>query len=199
MSAGGSRIRLPGLSDLNSEPGASEVFTKVLESKENPYASTHGHSSVEGSVVTIILSRPDGSEMPVQNTTKPISIRLTRPVDKRPKYEHYDLNGTLFRYHKMNLPEKQMTLSLYVAPNSSPMDTYGIYVSFGTNETLLEPPTESKFDLLFVLPNRTAVTSDENIVDDLEELRHTILMSPNGHFGNGTYIFCIKLIRKSSY
>ncbi|CAF0958355.1 unnamed protein product [Adineta ricciae] len=198
LSAGGSRIRLPGLSDLNSEPGASEIFTKVLESKENPYASTHGHSSVEGSVVTIILSRPDGSEMPVQNTTKPISIRLTRPVDKRPKYEHYDLNGTFFRYHKMILPDKQMTLSLYVAPNFSPMDTYGIYVSFGTNETLLEPPTESKFDLLFVLPNRTTVTSNENIADDLEELQHTIIMSPNIHFGNGTYIFGIKLINTST-
>ncbi len=78
LSAGDASIRLPGLTDLNSGSDASNIFTKVLESKNNPYASAHGNSNVQGSVVTIILSRPDGSEIPVQNTTNPISIRLTR-------------------------------------------------------------------------------------------------------------------------
>ncbi|UJR29011.1 hypothetical protein I4U23_010229 [Adineta vaga] len=199
LSAGDTSIRLPVLSDLNTDSGSSEIFTKVLESKENPYASAHGHSSVEGSVVSIILSRPDGSEMPVQNTSKPISIRLTRPIDKRPKPEQYELNGTFFRYHKLTLPDKHMTLSVYVSPNSSPMDLYGIYVSFGTNESILESPTESKFDLLFVLPNRTAFTSTSDInMNDEDELRHTILIPPSVHFGNGTYIFGIKLINAST-
>ncbi len=197
LSAGDTSIRLPGLSDLNSGSDASNVFTKVLESKSNPYASAHGDSSVRGSVVTIILSRPDGSEMPVQNTTKPISIRLTRPVDKQPKFQVHESYGTSFRYHRVTLPENHMTLSIYVAPNVSPMDTYAVYVSYGINETLLEPPTESKFDLLFVLPNKTVLpsTSDVNL-DDEYELRHTIFMPPSVHLGNGTYIFGVKLVSK---
>jgi hypothetical protein len=135
--------------------------------------------------------------MVVQNTTKPISIRLTRPIDKRPKSQEHQLHGTLFQYHKVNLPEKQMTLSIYVSPNLSPMDTYAVYVSYGINETLLESPTESKFDLLFVLPNKTALTStSDSHLDDEYELRHTIFMPPNVHLGNGTYIFGVKLISK---
>ena len=168
-------------------------MTKVLESKESPYASTHGKSSVQGNVVTIVLSQSNGSEISVQNTTKPISIRLTRPVDKRPKPQQHHLKGTSFQYHKMNLPRKQMTLSIYISPNSSPLDIYGIYVSFHTNESLLEPPTESKFDLLFVLPNKTTSRSTH----DEDELTHTILMPPHVHLGNGTYIFGVKLISKS--
>ncbi|CAF3946958.1 unnamed protein product [Adineta steineri] len=196
LSAGDTSIRLPGFNDLNSGPDSSNVFTKVLESKENPYASAHGDSNVQGSVVTIILSRPDGSEMPIQNTTKPISIRLTRPVDKQPPFQIHESHGTTFRYHKMNLPENHMTLSIYVAPNSSPMDTYAVYVSYGINETLLEPPTESKFDLLFVLPNKT-IMSDVNL-DDEYEIRHTIFMPPSVHLGNGTYIFGVKLLNAST-
>jgi len=200
VSAGDTTIRLPGLSDLNSSPGSSNVFTKVLESKENPYASAHGNSNVQGSVVSIILSRPDGSEMPVTNSTKPIAIRLTRPVDKRPKYQQHYLYGTNFSYHKVNLPEKEMALSIYVSPNFSPMDTYGIYVSYGVNESLLEPPTESKFDLLFVLPNRTVLPTTSDIdQDDENELRHTVFIPPSVHFGNGTYIFGIRLISKSFF
>ncbi|CAF4848191.1 unnamed protein product, partial [Rotaria sp. Silwood2] len=129
LSAGDTNIRLPGLSDLNFGSDSSEVFTKILESKNNPFASKHGHSNVEGSVVTIILSRPDGSEMSVQNTTKPISIRLSRPIDKQPKYQQYELHGRSFQYHKVNLPEKHMTLSVYISPNLSPMDIYAVYVS----------------------------------------------------------------------
>ncbi|CAF0748743.1 unnamed protein product [Adineta steineri] len=196
LSAGNTSIRLPGLSDLNSDSDSSDIFTKVLESKENPYASTHGNSSVQGSVVTIILSRPDGSEMPIKNTTQPISIRLSRPIDKQPKYEQHQLYGTSFQYHKVNIPDKQMTLSIYISSDSSPLDMYGIYVSYGINETLLEPPTESKFDLLFVLPNITT-TSDMNS-DDEYELKHTILMPPNVHLGNGTYIFGVKLLNTST-
>jgi hypothetical protein len=135
--------------------------------------------------------------MPVQNTTKPISIRITRPIDKRPKAQEHELYGTAFRYHKVNLSDKQMTLSISISPNLSPMDMYAVYVSFGINETLLEPPTESKFDLLFIIPNRTLLisTSDMNF-EDKDELQHTIFMPPNVHLGNGTYIFGVKLISK---
>lgn len=197
LSAGDAQIRLPVFNDLNSGPDSSNVFTKVLESKENPYASADGKSNVQGSVVSIILSRPDGTEMPIKNTTKPISIRLTRPVDKRPQYQEHQLYGTSLSYHKVNLPEKQMTLSIYVAPNFSPMDTYAVYVSYGINETILEPPTESKFHLLFVLPNRTVLTSTSDInFDDEYELKHTIFMPPSVHLGNGTYIFGVKLVSK---
>ncbi|CAF2607106.1 unnamed protein product [Rotaria sp. Silwood2] len=199
LSAGDTNIRLPGLSDLNFGSDSSEVFTKILESKNNPFASKHGHSNVEGSVVTIILSRPDGSEMSVQNTTKPISIRLSRPIDKQPKYQQYELHGRSFQYHKVNLPEKHMTLSVYISPNLSPMDIYAVYVSFGTNETALESPTESKFDLLFIVPNSTTLASTSDInLDDEYELRHTIFMPPNVHLGNGTYIFGIKLIHPNT-
>jgi hypothetical protein len=92
-----------------------------------------------------------------------------------------------------------MTLSVYVSPHSSPMDIYAVYVSFGTNETLVEFPTESKFDFLFILPNKTDLpsTSDVNS-DDQYELKHTIFMPPNVHLGNGTYIFGVKLISKCS-
>lgn len=84
-----------------------------------------------------------------------------------------------------------MTLSFYVASNSSFTDTYAIYVSFDTNETALEPPTEYKFDLLFLSPNRTLASDDE-------ELRQTIFLPPTVHFGNGTYMFGIKLISQFS-
>ena len=90
-----------------------------------------------------------------------------------------------------------MALSVYVSPNSSPMDIYAVYVSFGINETILEPPTESKFDLLYVIPNETILASTSDInPDDEYELRHTIFMPPNVHLGNGTYIFGVKLISK---
>ena len=138
--------------------------------------------------------------MPVQNTTKPISIHLTRPIDKRPKAQEHDLHGITFQYHKVTLPDKQMTLSISVIPSSSDMDMFAVYVSYGMNETLLEPPTESKFDILFLLPNDTVLTSAANVnVEDEEELRHTIFMPPNIHFGNGTYIFGVKLISKSFF
>lgn len=193
LSAGDTSIRLPDFSALNSNDESSDVFTKVLESKDNPYASAHGGSSVQGNVVTVILSRPDGSEISVKNTTKPISIRLTRPIDKRPKAQNHHLSGTTFQYHRMNLIDKQTTLSVSVVPNSSPSDVYGVYISFGTNETALKPPTESKFDLLFVLPNNSISITDGNF-DDEYELRQTIFMPPSVHLGNGTYIFGVKLL-----
>ena len=152
---------------------------------------------MQGGVVTVILSRPDGSEIPVRNTTKPISIRLARPFDKRPKYQDHQLNGTDFAYHKVSIPDKQMTLSIYVAPSYSPMDTYAVYISFGANDTLLEPPTETKFDLLFVVPNRTAIAPESDVnLDDEHELRHTIFLPPGVHLGNGTYILGVKLVSK---
>lgn len=200
LSAGDTSIRLPGFDDLNTNSDSSNIFTKVLESKENPYASARGNTSIQGSVVTIILSRPDGSEMTLRNTTKPISIRLNRPIDQQPKSETYDLVGTTFQYHKVNLPDKQMTLSLAILPNSSPMDLYAVYVAFGTNESSLEPPTESKFDLLFLLPNRTVFQSSSDVsIDDQHELTHTVFLPPNVHLGNGTYIFGIRLISKKAF
>jgi len=133
----------------------------------------------------------------VQNTTKPISIRLTRPADKRPPFQEHHLYGTSLSYHKVHIPEDHMTLSIYISPNFSPLDTYAIYVSHGINETLLEPPTESKFDLLFILPNRTILTSTSDVnLDDEHELKHTIFMPPNVHLGNGTYIFGVRLVSK---
>ena len=135
--------------------------------------------------------------MPVQNTSKPISIRLKRPADKRSQYQEHELHGTSLSYHKVTLPDKQMTLSIYVSPNFSPTDTYAVYVSYGINESLLEPPTESKFDLFFVVPNTTVLASNPDVnLDDEYELKHTIFMPPDVHLGNGTYIFGVKLISK---
>lgn len=197
LSAGSTSIRLPGLSELNSDSDSSSVLTKVLESKDNPYLSATGNSNVQGSVVTIILSNSDGSEMPVTNTTKPIAIRLTRPADKQPKPQENELRGISFQYHKVTLPEDIMTLSIYIFPNFSPMDTYAIYISHNTNESLLEPPTETKFDLLFVVPNKTAIDSAAEVnPDDEFELRHTVFMPPGVHRGNGTYIVGVRLISK---
>ena len=96
---------------------ASNVYTKVLESKENPFASAHGKSSVQGSVVTIILSRPDGTEIPVQHTAKPISIRLTRPAEKRPKYQAHKLTGTSLQYHRVS--QSHGSLQTEISPSSS--------------------------------------------------------------------------------
>lgn len=89
-----------------------------------------------------------------------------------------------------------MTLSIYISPNSS-RDTYAVYISYGVNETAVESPSESKFDLLYVLPNRTllASASDMSAVDR-EELARTIFMPPQTHFGKGTYIIGVKLISK---
>ena len=104
LSAGDSNIRLPSLGDLNSETDSSDIVTKVLESKENPFVGKDAKSGVQGSVVTIILSQPDGSEMSVKNATEPISIRLTRPIDKRPAYQQQELQGTTMQYHKVSDP-----------------------------------------------------------------------------------------------
>jgi hypothetical protein len=104
LSAGDTSIRLPGLGDLNTDSDSSSApVTKILESKENPYASAHGNSSVQGSVVTIILSRADGSEISVQNTSKPISIRLNRPLNKRPTTQEHQVQGTSFQYHRVRV------------------------------------------------------------------------------------------------
>jgi hypothetical protein len=87
-----------------------------------------------------------------------------------------------------------MTLSVYVSSSSLLDDTFAVYVSFAENETLLELPTETKFDLLFIVPNATTTTSDNIDVDN--ELRHTIFLPPEVHLGNGTYIFGVKLISR---
>lgn len=90
-----------------------------------------------------------------------------------------------------------MSLSVYITPDSS-SDMYAVYISHGINETMVEPPTESNFDLLFVIPNRTILTSFSDLnPDDLNELEHTIFMPPNLHRGNGTYVIGVKLISMS--
>jgi hypothetical protein len=101
LSAGTTSIQLPDLSDLSSDSNESDTRAKVLESKNNPFVSKNGKSNIQGSVVTIILSQSNGSEIPVQNTTRPISIRLTRPENKRPPFERYEVQGNQFRYHKV--------------------------------------------------------------------------------------------------
>lgn len=102
LSAGESRILLPTLGDLNSDTDSSNVITKVLESKENPFASRDAKSGIQGNVVTIVLSQPDGAEIAVRNSSQPISIRLTRPMDKRPPYQEQELHGTALQYHKVS-------------------------------------------------------------------------------------------------
>lgn len=135
--------------------------------------------------------------MPVSNTTAPIAIRLTRPVDKRPKFQNHELRGTSLNYHKVELPDKNSTLSIYVAPTGSPMDNFAVYISHGENETSTEPPTESKFDLLFVSPNQTVLSNTSELsAEDEYELRHTIFLPPGVHLGNGTYIIGVRLLSK---
>lgn len=102
LSAGESNIRLPSLGDLNSDMDSSNIVTKILESKENPFVSRDAKTGVQGNVVTIVLSQPDGSEMSVTNSTEPISIRLTRPIDKRPAYQQQEVQGTAMQYHKVS-------------------------------------------------------------------------------------------------
>lgn len=97
------------MNDLNSDGETSDVLTKVLESKENPFASKDSKSAIQGSVVSIILSRADGSEMAVKNTTKPISIRLTRPMNKRPAFQQQELHGTALQYHKVSRHDQDKT------------------------------------------------------------------------------------------
>jgi hypothetical protein len=87
-----------------------------------------------------------------------------------------------------------MSLSIYVAPNVSSTDIYAVYISYSANESLVEAPTEFHFDLLYVMPNETSQIGN-NAFD--EELRHTILLTPDIHFGNGTYIIGVKLFSKS--
>ena len=199
ISAGDTSIRLPGFADLNTTDGSSAPFTKVLESKENPYASAKGNSSVQGSVVTIILSNPDGSEIPVQHTSKPITIRLSRPVDKRPKYQRTsskerkcvinkvrrEKSVVLLRsivFVQVDLPEDNMTLSIHVVPHKT-TEMFAVYVSYGINETMAEAPLESKFDFLFVVPNRTISFGDADLnVEDREEVQHTVFLSAERSF-----------------
>ena len=86
-----------------------------------------------------------------------------------------------------------MTLSVHISPmESTALDTFVVYVSYGRNESTVEPPTEFEFDFVFLLPN---MTTNSN-VQDQNELRYTILMPPSIHQGNGTYIFGVRRSRK---
>jgi hypothetical protein len=88
-----------------------------------------------------------------------------------------------------------MTLSILLSARIA-TDMYAVYISHMINETIAMPPTESAFDLLFVVPNRTIsnallgeVNNDERI-----ELSQTIFLPPTVHRGNGTYIIGVRLI-----
>ncbi|CAF0819785.1 unnamed protein product, partial [Didymodactylos carnosus] len=188
LSAGDTQIKLPALTDMLAN-SSSDVVTKVLSSKNNPYASTTGNSTVEGSVVTIILTNNNGTEIPVQNTSKPISLFLTRPQNKMPDIQEHELYNLNMKYHKAILLDKYMALSVYIKPSSS-IDSYVLYVSYG-NDTV-EPPTDSKFDFIYTLPNNNSISANYN---NCEELKYTIFMPPSVHYGNGTYIFGVRLNR----
>lgn len=87
-----------------------------------------------------------------------------------------------------------MTLSIHLAPNKT-TEMFAIYISYGINETMVESPIESNFDLLFVVPNRTISLGETDLnYEDQEEVQHTVFLPPGIHFGNGTYIIGVKLI-----
>lgn len=87
-----------------------------------------------------------------------------------------------------------MTLSIHLAPNKT-TEMFAVYISYGINETMVDSPIESKFDLLFVVPNRTIALGETDLnYEDQEEVQHTVFLPPGIHFGNGTYIIGVKLI-----
>lgn len=91
-----------------------------------------------------------------------------------------------------------MTLSIHISPNK-PTDMFAVYISHGINETMAEAPVESRFDLLYVVPNRTISTAESDLnLEDQAEILHTVFLPPSVHFGNGTYIIGVKLISESS-
>ena len=94
--AGNTTIVLPRLFDSNA---SSPMITKAFQTKENPYMSVKGKSTVKGDVTTIVVSDMNGSEIPIKNTSKPIVIRLTRPIDQYPEYQTHTLLQTSLRYH----------------------------------------------------------------------------------------------------
>jgi hypothetical protein len=105
LMAGNTTIVFPRLVDLNV---SSPVITKAFQTKENPFMSVSGKSAVQGDVMTIVLSHMDGSEISVKNTSKPIFIRLTRPLDQYAEYQTHSLLGTSLRHHRVS----QRTFSL---------------------------------------------------------------------------------------
>lgn len=96
--AGNTTITFPPLLDLSI---SSPVIAKAIQTKENPFMNIDGQSNVTGDVISIVLSNKDGSELSVQNTSKPIVIRLTRPKEKYPKYQIQTLLGTSLQYHQV--------------------------------------------------------------------------------------------------
>ena len=95
---------------------------------------------------------------------------------------------------QVDLPENNMTLSIHLLPHKT-TEMFAVFVSYGVNETMAEAPLESKFDFLFVVPNRTISFGDADLnVDDQDEVQHTVFLPPTLHFGNGTYIIGVKLI-----
>ena len=96
--AGNTTILLPRLLDLNV---SSPVITKAFQTKENPFMSVTGKSTVQGDIMTIVLSHMNGSEVSIRNTSQPIVIRLTRPIDQYPEYQTHAVLETSLRYHRV--------------------------------------------------------------------------------------------------
>ena len=70
------------------------------------FVSEHRNTDIEGSVLTIILSQPERSEMMVKNIVETTSVCSTRPVDKRPKHQEHRLHEASFQLYMVQLPEK---------------------------------------------------------------------------------------------
>ena len=103
-------IVFPRLSDLHV---SSPVITKAFQTKENPFMSVSGKSAVQGDVMTIVISHMNGSEISFKNTSKPIAIRLARPLDQYAEYQTHTLLGTSLRYHRVS----KRTVSLHCTFN----------------------------------------------------------------------------------
>lgn len=110
LMAGNTTIVFPRLFDLNV---SSPVVTKAFQTKENPFMSVSGKSAVQGNVMTIVISHMNGSEISVKNTSKPIAIRLARPLDQYAEYQTHTLLGTSLRYHRVS----KQTFSLHYTFN----------------------------------------------------------------------------------
>ena len=63
--------------------------------------SVNGDSTVQGDIMTIVLSNLNGSDISVNNTTQPISIRLARPPDQYPQYQIHTLSNGTLNYHQV--------------------------------------------------------------------------------------------------
>lgn len=111
LTAGNTTIEFPLLSNLNF---STPIVTKAFQTKENPFMSVNGDSTVQGDVMTIVLSNINGSEISVKNTTQPISIRLTRPIDQHPHYQMHTLSNKSLNYHQVSISQSFFLFQIFV-------------------------------------------------------------------------------------